>query len=87
MKKARSAREHAIAVSRVAAAVRLQNHRPQVHDSKKRYDRNQIKRSWQKDQERFSFGPAGQSQTPLPTPLANAMYRPSGDQPLSRASQ
>lgn len=51
MKKARSLQEQTITLARVAAAAKLQSHRPQVHDDKKRYDRKKSKRLWQKDQE------------------------------------
>lgn len=51
MKKARSRQEQTIALTRVAAAVKLQDRRPRVHDDKKRYDRTKSKRLWQKDQE------------------------------------
>ncbi|HWI64646.1 MAG TPA: hypothetical protein VNT75_22700 [Symbiobacteriaceae bacterium] len=51
MKKARSRQEQTILTSRVTAAVKLQNRRPQVHADKKAYDRQKSKRLWQKDQE------------------------------------
>jgi len=51
MKKARSQQEQTIVQTRVAAAVRLQNHRPRVHADEKRYDRQKSKRLWHKDQE------------------------------------
>lgn len=50
-KKARTAKEQAVVQSRVAAAVRLQAHRPKVETSVKNYDRSKQKRLWQKDQE------------------------------------
>lgn len=50
-KRPRSQREQAVATARVAAAVQLQAHRPQVHESPKIYNRNKQKRLWQKDQE------------------------------------
>lgn len=51
MKKARSKQEQTVVQSRVAAAVRLQAHRPRVQESKRAYDRKKAKRLWHKDQE------------------------------------
>lgn len=50
-KKARTAKEQAIVQSRVAAAVRLQAHRPKVEANVKSYNRSKQKRRWQRDQE------------------------------------
>jgi hypothetical protein len=49
MKKPRTRQEQAVAATRVAAAVRLQNRRPQVHVDQKKYDRSKEKRLWQND--------------------------------------
>lgn len=57
MKKARSQQEQTIALTRVAAAVRLGSHRNQVHADKKQYNRKKSKRLWQKDQEALFLCP------------------------------
>jgi hypothetical protein len=51
MKKRRSAREQAVAVTRVRAAVSLQSFRPKVQNNHKTYNRSEQKRRWHKDQE------------------------------------
>lgn len=50
-KRVRSGKEQAATQQRLAAAVRLQAHRPKVQESEKTYNRNKQKRLWQKDQE------------------------------------
>ncbi len=51
MTKNRSRQQQAVALSRVAAAVKLQAHRPKVQESAKHYKRAKEKRRWQHDQD------------------------------------
>lgn len=51
MKKRRSAREQAVALTRVRAAVSLQSFRPKAQSNDKTYNRSEQKRRWHKDQE------------------------------------
>lgn len=78
MKKAHSRKEQAIVLARVAAAVRLQHHRPKVHDDTKQYDRTKAKRRWQNDQGRFPFvcraGPSAPRAGPSPKALDSYVH-------------
>lgn len=51
MKKTRSVTEQQIALARVSAGRRLEQHRPKVEPDRKKYDRHKEKRRWQRDQE------------------------------------
>ena len=48
-KRTRSKQEQAVAVSRVAAAMRLQNRRPQTHQDQSQYNRAKAKRLWRQE--------------------------------------